>query len=76
MRSTPASVTKVGYKVRRTVALAHQPEASGIMSSEIVWIAAVTFGVWIVAALVLTARAKRRRDAKAAANRRFDGVWS
>jgi hypothetical protein len=45
------------------------------MSFEIVEIIAVTFAVWIVAALIVAARAKRRREAEAGANRRYDGIW-
>jgi hypothetical protein len=45
------------------------------MNIEIVEIIAVTFAVWIVAALFVAARAKRRREAEAAAHKRFDGVW-
>jgi hypothetical protein len=45
------------------------------MNIEIVEIIAVTFAVWIVAALFVAARAKRRREAEAAAHERFDGVW-
>jgi hypothetical protein len=47
----------------------------GIMNIEIVEIIALTFVVWIIAALFVAARAKKRRDAEAAAHRRFDGVW-
>ncbi len=45
------------------------------MSVEIVEIIAVTFAVWIIAALFVAARAKRRREAETAENRRYDGVW-
>jgi hypothetical protein len=45
------------------------------MNIEIVEIIALTFAVWIVAALVVAGRAKRRREAESAENRRYDGVW-
>ena len=45
------------------------------MNVEIVEIIAVTFAVWIVAALFVAARVKRRREAETAANRRYDGIW-
>jgi hypothetical protein len=45
------------------------------MNIEIVEIIAVTFAVWIVAALFVAGRAKGRRETEAAAHKRFDGVW-
>lgn len=45
------------------------------MNIEIVEIIAVTFAVWIIAAVWVAARAKRRRESEAAAHKRFDGVW-
>ena len=45
------------------------------MSVEIVEIIAVTFAVWIVAALFVAGRAKRRRESETAENRRYESVW-
>jgi hypothetical protein len=70
--STSVSATQY---VDRAALSCGQCEASAIMSFEIVEIVAVTFAVWIVAALFVAARAKRRREAEAGANRRYDGIW-
>jgi hypothetical protein len=45
------------------------------MNVEIVEIVAVTFAVWIVAALFVAARVNRRREAETAANSRYDSIW-
>jgi hypothetical protein len=50
-------------------------QANDVMSVEIGEIVAMTFVIWPVGALVVAVRAKRRRNAQSAANRRYDGIW-